>query len=253
MSAGPEPHIATSSSPAELDRRAAFLELFRQSPVPDRELLANLGLYTNRQALSRVLFLHELYQRILPVHGVVMEFGVRWGQNLALFHSFRGMYEPFNYYRRIVGFDTWAGFPSVDAKDGSAEIAAVGAYGVAEGYREHLEQVLAYHESESPLGHLRRFELVQGDAAETVPAYLERNPETIVALAYFDFDLYEPTKACLEAIRPHLTRGSVIGFDELNCPSFPGETLALREVFGLDRFRIERIPISPTTSFLVVD
>ena len=26
-----------------------------------------------------------------------MEFGVRWGQNLALFESFRGIYEPYNY------------------------------------------------------------------------------------------------------------------------------------------------------------
>ena len=39
-----------------------------------------------------------------------------------------GLYEPFNYTRRIVGFDTFEGFPSVDPKDGSAEVASVGAY-----------------------------------------------------------------------------------------------------------------------------
>ena len=37
---------------------------------------------------------------------MVIEFGVRWGANLGLFQSLRGMYEPFNYNRKIVGFET---------------------------------------------------------------------------------------------------------------------------------------------------
>jgi hypothetical protein len=57
--------------------------------------------------------------------------------------------------------------------------------------------------------------------------YLENNPETIIAFAYFDFDLYEPTKICLEAILPHSTKGAIIGFDEINSHIFPGETKAL--------------------------
>lgn len=245
--------IRHNSSDAERDRRGAFVDLFRSSPIPDGELLANLGLYQNRQALSRVLFMHEMYRLALPVHGIVAEFGVRWGQNLALFSAFRGMYEPFNYTRRIVGFDTFAGFPSVDPKDGSHAVVEAGAYGVTEGYEEHLTQVLDYHESESPLAHLTKYELVKGDATVTVPRYLADHPETIIALAYLDFDLYEPTRVVLEAIRPYITRGTVIGFDELNFPDFPGETVALREVFGLDRHRIVRSPLSPTTSYLVVD
>ena len=245
--------IRHNSSDAELDRRSEFLRLFRASPIPDAELLANLGLYTSRQTLSRVLFMHEMYRLALPVHGIVAEFGVRWGQNLALFAAFRGMYEPFNYTRRIVGFDTFSGFPSVDPKDGAHAVVEPGAYAVTEGYEEHLRQVLAYHESESPLAHLTKYELVKGDATVTVPGYLADHPETIIALAYLDFDLYEPTRVVLEAIRPHITRGTVIGFDELNFPDFPGETLALREVFGLDRYRIVRSPLSPTTSYLVVD
>jgi hypothetical protein len=34
------------------------------------------------------------------------------------------------------------------------------------------------------------------------------------ALAYFDLDLYEPTRAVLEQIRPYLTKGSIVAFDE---------------------------------------
>lgn len=182
-----------------------------------------------------------------------MEFGVRWGQNLSLFSNFRGMYEPYNYYRKIVGFDTFAGFPSVTKTDGNSHIAVKGAYGVTENYEEYLDTVLNYHESECPLPHLKKYELVKGDATKTITQYLKDYPETIVALAYFDFDIYEPTKDCLKKIKPHLTKGSVIGFDELNCRAFPGETIAFDEVFGKNNYSIRRVPNSPTTSYIIFE
>ena len=39
-----------------------------------------------------------------------MEFGVRWGQNLITLNNLRGIYEPFNHSRKIIGFDTFEGF-----------------------------------------------------------------------------------------------------------------------------------------------
>jgi hypothetical protein len=245
--------ILNRASAAELERREQFLQLFRNNPLPPDEALRNLGLFLSRQSLSRILFMHELYQRALPVHGVVMEFGTRWGQNVALFSNFRGIYEPYNYNRKVLAFDTFEGFPSVDAKDGVDPIIKSGAYGVTADYEKFLDSVLTYHEAESPLAHLSKHELVKGDCSVTLARYLERHPETIVALAYFDVDLYEPTRKCLELLRNHVTRGSVIGFDELNFEQFPGETVAVREVFGLDRYRIQRSVLSPTASYLVIE
>jgi hypothetical protein len=243
----------SNSSAQEVTTRGAFHATFQRCPIPANELLSQLGLFLNRQTLSRILFMRDLYERIVPIHGVVMELGVRWGQNLALFSTFRGMYEPYNYNRKIIGFDTFAGFPSIAPQDGQDAIAQKGAYGVTENYEEYLESVLSYHETESPLSHIRKHELVKGDATVTLEKYLRDHPETIIALAYFDFDLYEPTKKCLELIRDHLTKGSVIGFDELNWATFPGETLALKEVFGLDRFSIRRSPLNPTPSYIVIE
>jgi hypothetical protein len=245
--------VVGKASPAERAARGRLRGLFEDCPIPQEELLANLGLFVNRQSMGRMLFLHELYRRIVPVEGVVMELGVRWGQTLALFSSFRGLYEPFNYTRRIVGFDTFEGFPSVSVHDRPSDATGVGAYGVTEGYDDYLRAVLECHEQESPIGHITKYDVVRGDVVETVPRYLEEHPETIVALAFFDVDLYEPTRACLEAIRPYLTRGSVIAFDELNCPDFPGETLALREVLGLDNVRLERSPLVSYPAFAVID
>lgn len=242
-----------NASAEEREFRLGFVELFESYPIPRDEVLGNLGLFMTRQTLSRVLFMHEMYRRVLDVHGVVMEFGVRWGQNLALFESFRGMYEPFNYSRKIVGFDTFAGFPSVSEKDGGGADIAAGQLNVTEDYESYLGAVLEYHERESPISHLRKFELVKGDATKTLPEYLEAHPETIVSLAYFDMDLYEPTRDCLEAIKPYLTKGSVLGFDELNCADYPGETVALREVFGTGSFKIHRSPLNPHPAYVVFE
>ncbi|MEA2393731.1 MAG: hypothetical protein QOJ82_1622 [Solirubrobacteraceae bacterium] len=245
--------VVGNASPTERAARERLFGLFEDCPIPPEERLANLGLFVNRQSMGRLLFLHELYRRILPVEGVVMELGVRWGQTLALFSSFRGLYEPFNYTRRIIGFDTFEGFPSVSEHDRSSDVTGVGAYAVTEDYDEYIRDVLACHEQESPVSHIPKYEVVRGDVVQTLPRYLEDHPETIVALVFMDVDLYEPTRVCLEALRPHLTRGSVIGFDELNCPEFPGETLAVREVLGLDRIRLERSPLVSYPAFAVVD
>jgi len=216
-------------------------------------MLPNLGLFLNRKTLTRILFMHELYQKALPVHGIIVEFGVRWGRNLALYTELRGIYEPYNYSRKIVGFDTFSGFPSVAEKDGTSSSVAVGNYSVSQKYEAYLDGLLTAHEQDSPLNHLKKFELIQGDATQTFKAYLEAHPETIVALAYFDFDIYQPTKECLSLLKDHLTKGSVIGFDELNYADFPGETLALKEVFGLDRYAIKRFTPDPLPSYIVID
>ena len=67
----------------------------------------------------------------------------------------------------------------------------------------------------------------------------------VVAMAIFDLDLYEPTREALQLINPRLTRGSVLVFDELNSRDFPGETLALQEVLGLDRLRLHQYSHQP--------
>lgn len=245
--------IRCNASKGEVSRREELVKLFKQCPIPDNEILLNLGLFIKRQDLSNILFKNEIYKKIIDVHGIIMEFGVRWGQNLALFESFRGIYEPFNYNRKIVGFDTFEGFPSVHVKDGGSDIIVKGAYTVTAGYMEYLDKILSYHEQESPVSHLKKYELIKGDASVTIKKFLDENPETIIALAYFDLDIYEPTKECLQTIKKHLTRGSILGFDQLNVHNFPGETLALKEVLGLDKYRITKSQYSPVQTYIKIE
>lgn len=243
-------NIKSQSNPKELSNRTNFYELYKNNPISNNEELMNIGLFINRQTLSRLLLINEIYKKIINTHGVIMEFGVRWGQNLALFENLRGMYEPYNYTRKIVGFDTFEGFPQVDKKDIYVN---TNDYNVVPNYEEYLNQVLDYHESESPLSHMKKFEIVKGNAIEELPKYLSKHKETIIALAYFDFDIYEPTKVCLELIKDRLTKGSIIVFDELNHPLFPGETEAVMEVLGLRNHHLQRSVLSPNISYIVLD
>jgi len=241
-------------SPYEDKIRRQFVEHFRNCPIPDVDILSNLGLFLSSKNLSRILFMDFLYQQIIDVPGIVIEFGTRWGQNLAIFAALRGIYEPFNRHRKIVGFDTFTGFPSISDKDNIlSPIIREGELPTTPGYVDYLTAVLEYHEQDNPLSHIKKFELRVGDATVEIDRYLEEYPETIVALAFFDFDIYEPTKKCLEAIRPHLVKGSVLGFDELNDHDSPGETIALDEVFGLNNIRLQRWRYVSRTSYFVVE
>jgi hypothetical protein len=248
-----ECHDIPRASDDEKRTRQSMLHLFKTTPIPEVELLDNLGLFVRRQHTAGLLALTEIYRMILDVQGIVCEFGVRWGRNLALFSSLRGIFEPYNFYRRIVGFDTFSGYPSVGKEDGAAKLMKPGAFDVVPNYKNYLEELMTLHEKESPLAHIRRFELREGDASTEVQKYLEQRPETMIALAYFDLDLYEPTHRCLEAIMPYISIGGIVAFDELCHPEFPGETLAFREVLAKKNLRLRRTLVHPSPTYVVIE
>jgi len=230
-----------------------FVERLKDAPMPDDELLPNLGLFLTSKNLSRVLFYYEIYKKIINLHGIIAEFGVRWGQTLSIMSALRGIFEPFNRHRKIVGFDTFEGFKGLCERDGNLCKCTDGSFSVTPCYEDYLNGILFMQEQLNPMSHLRRYELVKGDAVETVPEYLRMHPETIISLAIFDFDIYAPTKAALEAIRPHLCKGSILVFDELCDDIFPGETVALQETFGLNNLRIQRYPMTSRISYLEIE
>jgi hypothetical protein len=227
-------------------------ELLSNAPIPENELLHNMPLFIDRRVISRILFINEIYQHALKVHGSIFEFGVRYGQNLSLFTSLRGIHEPFNHNRRIVGFDTFSGFAVVDEKlDG--HLFKAGDYAVPQGYEVFLQSILDIHEKMAPVETIKKFELVKGDVSETLPIYLKDHPETIISLAYFDMDVYKPTRDCLELIKPYISKGTCLVFDELSDKNWPGETIALREIFGTNNFYIRHSPFRATAAYFIFE
>jgi len=241
--------LETTATDDQLSSREKLKQLFQQSPLPTEDLLFNLGLYTRSSLLVKYLVLYDLYQKFLPLPGVVMEFGTWWGQNLVLMENLRAILEPFNKQRRIIGFDTFDGYTghAVGDKDGDGQFWTQSSYATGVNYKAYLEELLRTHEGMNVMGHVAGCHaLIEGDVKKTVPEFFNKNPETIVAFAYFDIGLYEPTLAALKAIKPHLISGSMILFDELTWPESPGEAIALKEVFRPAEYTLEKVPLYPS-------
>lgn len=148
-----------------------------------------------RNAISRIFYFNELYERILNVPGVICEFGVHWGASFSTLLNLRNIYEPYNTERHLYGYDTFEGFSGVSNKDGVAE---AGDYASIHGHEKQLKDILSYHEAISVFQERKMFELKKGDAVHSVDVLLEENPGASIALAHFDMDLCAPTKTVLE-------------------------------------------------------
>lgn len=233
--------------------RELLHQLYNNTPIPTEQMLLNLPLFMRSSLIAKLLHFNEAYKRIINIPGAIMEFGVWWGQNLALFENLRAVYEPYNHARRIIGFDTFEGYPEPSDRDIKSETLTVGGYTVSENYEDYLEKILACHENENVMSQIKKTRLVKGDASATIQKYLEKHPETVVAMACFDMALYEPTRDVLKALKPHLVKGTMLVFDEFYSDEFPGETLAIRETLGTDTYRIERSPFLPDRAYLKID
>jgi len=210
--------------------------------------------YIRRQTLAKVLWWEHLYRQIVDLPGCILEFGVHFGTSLSTLMSLRGLLEPYNYQRDIVGFDTFQGFSSVVESDQAGDLQwTAGDYATPAGFAEHLSEVLQIQERMSPLAHIRRHELVVGDASVTFPLWLSKHPEQLVAMVILDMDVYEATRDVLTAVQDRMTKGSIVVLDELASKAFPGETQAFMEVVGARTVRLRRFPLQPMAAYYVVD
>ena len=228
------------SNNEEFSSREKLLKHLKLSKIPDDELLENLGLFFNSKNLARILALNDLYKEQIEIHGSILDLGTRWGQNANVFTCLRGIYEPFNRHKKIYAFDTFEGFKKIHSLDGNSTLMRKGNLKTAKNYEKDLEKNLEINEKDNPLGHIKKFEVIKGDAIIELKKLLLRNKHMIVSMAYFDFDLFEPTYECLKLIKNRLVKGSILAFDELNDEDSPGETEAVMKEIGLNNIRLKR-------------
>lgn len=229
-----------------------LLDSLFTSSIPRSELLHNLSIFMPRQNLARVLFCYELIKATDHVFGDIMTMGVRWGFDMAQFLNLKATLSPYAFDKNVIGFDTFSGFASTSAADGGGALIKDGSYSVSENYEDELERILTAHKFNAPRSNVSRFSLVKGDIVETLPAYLEQRPQTVVSLLYIDLDLYSPTKTSLDLLVSRIPKGGIIAFDELNHDKFPGETVALLDSFDLAKVELKKFPWLPGRGYIVV-
>jgi hypothetical protein len=218
---------------AEKNAGRRVAEIFTACPDSVEARLENFPKYVRRQHLKRFLAMYEVFKMALPVKGSIIECGVFRGFGLMSWAKLSTILEPENLTRRIYGFDTFAGFPSVGALDQSPHTSAVEGDLASDSYNE-LQELVSEYDKDRFLGHIPKVELVRGDISETIPQFIAAHPHLLVSLLFIDCDLYEPTFAALKYFLPLMPKGAIVAFDELDNPLWPGETRAALEAVGLN-------------------
>lgn len=234
---------------ASTEQQAAkhgLAHLLKYVKMPSEELIHNLGLFMRGSYLAKVLWLAELYQMILDIPGDIMEFGTWYGSNLSIFHNLRSVLEPHNRDRRVVGFDTFEGYPEVDEGSGITK----DSYYTGVEWADYLEKILAWHQTDGTINHVKKYGIVYGDIRETLPAYLEEKEQSFIALAFLDVAMEEITTKILTHIGPYLIQGSILVLDELGSPQFKGETKALKKVFKYNQMSIRKSKFLHTKTYI---
>ena len=245
---------AKSQSQSDLNQFTAAENLFKDDPIDLIEKIEAFPKYASRQCIAKFFTKYEIFKKILHVNGSIIECGVLHGAGLLAWAKLSSILEPANHPRKVVGFDTFEGFPNVhekDVKTGTDFHLSKG--GLKGSPYEYVKRAVEVYDMNRPISHIPKVELVKGDLCYTAPRYVEENPHLVVSLLYLDVDLYEPTKKALEVFVPHMPKGAIIAFDELNAKIFPGETQAVDEVIGLSYLKIRRFPFDSYVSYAVLE
>jgi hypothetical protein len=227
---------------------------FNNSSLSLAYKLQAFPLFVRRQDIAYFMAKYEIFKQILNTNGSIVECGVFVGGGIMTWLHCSSILEPYNHTRKIIGFDTFSGFPEIDESDkitGTSEHLHVGGLNVSVSAKEELSELISIHKRNSPLAHINKVELVEGDACETIPKYVEDNPHLLISLLYLDFDIYKPTKAALQHLYKRVVKGGIVAFDELNCKQYPGETIAMFEELDLANVELKRFPFTTHMSYFI--
>jgi hypothetical protein len=166
--------------------------------------------------------LYAVVAETAGVEGAIVECGVGHGASLVPLARANRLFSP---QRRLIAFDSFAGFPGADAHDVGPRVARAAA--VPTGWDDtSLEMIEASLDAPA--------ELVPGFFADTLARGL---PERI-SLLHVDCDLYESTRDALQLGLPRVEPGGMVIFDEYaEQVRWPGATTAIDEVLAPTPYR----------------
>ena len=102
------------------DYFSALDRLLSSNALSPRGNVENFTRFSPVPSLSRFMARYEIFKQIIEVPGVVIDAGVFHGFSLFTWAKLSAILEPTNHTRRVIGFDTFSGFPSVAEEDGSS-------------------------------------------------------------------------------------------------------------------------------------
>ncbi len=226
-------------------------EYFSSSIGTNVEKLQNFSKFVPRQDITNFIAKYEIFKKILPIPGSIIECGILFGGGLMTFAQLSAIFEPVNFERKIIGFDSFTGLTKISEidKKSISKFAKKGGYGL-DSY-DDLKKCTELYDENRFLNHIPKIEIIKGDATKTIPKYIEKNPSTVVSLLYLDFLAYEPTKIALKYFVPRMPKGSIIALNILNDKHWPGTTKALLESLNINELKFRRFSFTPYTQYPV--
>ncbi len=207
---------------------------FQRFGISRQEICRNFPIYARRVFLKRLLAHYELYRMTIDLPGDIVELGVYRGASLLSWANFLEIRNMGDRAKRVIGFDNFAGFKTLDEKDGAADPRVGKVPGGFDGgtFEEQLQDAIAIYDRDRFIGYKPRVVLVKGDIEETVPRFVVENPGTRISLLHLDCDVYQPTRRALEVLWPLVVASGIVLFDEYAIPPWEGESRAVDEFFA---------------------
>ena len=190
------------------------------------ESYQSFALHGGLDRFTKIFARYELFKKAIDIPGDIVEGGVYRGAGVLYWAKLIQIFNPLS-IRRVIGFDTFEGFPKTAKLDYDRETGAM------------LTQQDSYFKEVSPDGIMQiaasldldhRIELVKGDARNTIKDYVRGNPGFRIALLNLDFDTGDATAAALEQLYSLVVPRGVIVFDEYAIRGW-GESEAVDKFF----------------------
>ena len=198
--------------------------------------------FSHPSRMMKFLAHYELYRSIVDLPGEVLELGVFKGASLVRWATFRQALETED-SRRIVGFDAFGRFPTEGlALDTDLTFIKEFEDEAGDGLTE--AEVKAIFD----LKRMGNTHTVAGNVFDTIPAYLEKNPATRIALLHLDMDVREPTAFALDVLYDRLVPGGLIIVDDYGAAA--GATEAIEAFLARTGLRIEKLPLYFVPAFI---
>jgi len=193
--------------------------------------------------LSKFIAHYEVFKMVSDVPGNIVECGVFKGTSFTRFAMFRELLAN-SFSAKIIAFDVFSDeYPTTDYKEDHPQrekwIQTAGSSSIG---TQQLEDLFR----KKGIGN---FELVAGDVLQTIPAYLQKNPELRISLLNVDIDFVESTHCVLENFYDRVVKGGVVLLD--NYAAYYGDTKGTDDFFAKRNVRIRRFPFATRPCYVI--
>lgn len=219
------------------------------------KLIQSFPRYVRNTDITRFLVAYECFKKILNVHGSICEVGLLHGNCTFSMAHLSEIFEPRNYLREVIGFDTFSGhtmeFHDKDNLSASAlqEFSTFSKDSVST--LSDLEESVDIFEKNKFLSQFQKIRLVEGDAAKTIPAFVAENPGLVVSMIILGTDIYSPSVAAMKYLYPLMPKGGLVLVTAAGYNYNPGETQAIMDSVGIENIELKRFDFATKWSYFI--